>query len=254
MDKQTYLKKFSRIVHWKLPKSEADEVLADYDDIFSQYSGSNEDLPIQEFGAPAQAAQQLSAPESYHRWFVVFGFLTFCLLLSEFLLLQANFNHSTTIQMYILLGLGLAVSLIWFRPRQGEEQKAPFPQKLFPLLLGLFALVIAVAIIMVCLIIKVGESISPVLYSKVAYWTLLSTGTVATLLGLFGLIQARLSDYRWCSLYVISLTALVECVLALALLINMSLDTSSAGWWVPYVTNFGIVDVAGLIGVGVSLC
>ena len=65
MDKQTYLKKFSRIVRWKLPKSEADAVLADYNEMFSEYSGGNKEIPIQEFGKPAQAAQFLFEPNSF---------------------------------------------------------------------------------------------------------------------------------------------------------------------------------------------
>ena len=33
MDKQTYLKKFSYAVRWRLSKQEADEVLADYEEL-----------------------------------------------------------------------------------------------------------------------------------------------------------------------------------------------------------------------------
>lgn len=254
MDKQTYLKKFSRIVRLKLPKPEADAVLADYNEMFSEYSGENKEIPIQEFGKPAQAAQFLSEPKAYHRWLVLFCALAFCLLLSEFFLLRAKFNHYPTVRMYILLILGCAGSLIWFRPQQGEKQKSPLPQRLLSMLLVLLALVIAVAAIMAGLSLKVWAFIPPGLYGRVAYWALLLAGTVATIFGLFGLVNARLSDRRWCSLYIMGLTILAECVLVLALLVNMSLDTASAGWWVPYVTNLGVMGIAGLIGVGISLC
>lgn len=254
MNKQTYLKKFSRIVRWKMPKSEADAILTDYEEMFSEYSGENEEIPIQEFGEPAQAAKLLSEPRSYYRWLSVFGVMTFCLLFSTFLLFRASFNDYSIIFLYSVFLLGAAISLIWFRPRHREDRQLPFPKRLFLMLLVLLVLVVAVAVIMAGLILKVWAFNPSGLYGRVAYWALLLAGTVATIFGLFGLVNARLSDRRWCSLYVMSLTTLAECVLVIALLVNMSLDTASAGWWVPCATNLGVIGMAGLISVGISLC
>lgn len=252
MDKQTYLKKFSRAVRWRLPKSEADEVLADYEDMLSQCCGKN--VPIQELGEPTQAAKLLSEPKTYYHWLVVLGLMVFCLLLSEFLLLRANFSHYPSGLIYTLFLLGAAVSLIWFRPRRREDRKSPFPKKLLPMLLGLLMVVVAAAVIMASLIIQAWEFIPPVLYGRVAHGTLLLAGAFATILGLFGLIQARLSDRRWCSLYVMGLTGLAECVLVLALLSSPALGASASAWLIPYTYHLGIIGVAGLICVRVSLC
>lgn len=255
MNKQIFLKKFSRTLRWRLPKSEADDVLADYNEIFSYNFEESNDVSIQKLGEPVQAAKLLSSPKVYYQWLVVFGIMTFCLLLAEFLLLRASFYHYPNILMYVLFLLGLAVSIVWFRSGRGENQKAPVPKKLLPMLLSLIVMTIATATIMVCLTIKVYEFISFFsLYGSIARWALQLTGTIAAAFGLFGLIKARLSDRRWRSLYVMGLTVLVECVLVLALLVSMSLDTASVYWWVPYITNFSIVGVIGLIGVGVSLC
>ena len=254
MDKQTYLKKFSLAVHWRLPKTEADEVLADYDEMICQYYKENEDIPIQEIGEPAQAAKLLSAPKTYYGWLIAFGVMAFCLLLSEFLLLRANFSHYPSVQVYTLFILGAAVSLIWFRFRRGEERKSPFPKKLLPMLLGLLMIVVVAAVIMAGLIIQAWKFIPPVLYGRVACETLLLAGTFATILGLFGLVQARLSDRRWCSLYVMGLTGLTECVLVLALLSSPTLGASTSAWLIPYTYNLGIIGIAGLLGAGVSLC
>lgn len=139
-------------------------------------------------------------------------------------------------------------------PPTGREAKIALAARLLSMLLVLLALVIAVAAIMAGLSLKVWAFIPPGLYGRVAYWALLLAGTVATIFGLFGLVNARLSDRRWCSLYIMGLTILAECVFVLALLVNMSLDTASAGWWVPYVTNLGVMGIVGLIGVGISLC
>lgn len=132
MDAQTYLKKFSRIVRWKLPKSEADEVLADYQEMLAQCSGET----TQAFGQPAQAARLLSEPKMYYRWLAVFGLLTFCLLLSEFFLLRASFAQYPTVRMYLLLFVGLIGSLLWFQPQPGEDCKSSLPKGLGPMLLG----------------------------------------------------------------------------------------------------------------------
>lgn len=252
MDKQTYLKQFSRTVRWRLPKSEADEVLADYDEMLSQFCGEHKDMPIQELGAPTQAAKLLSEPKTYYRWLAVFGVMVFCLLLSEFLLLRANFSHYPSGLIYTLFILGSAVSLIWFRPRRGEDRKSPVPKGLLPMLLGLLIVVVAAAVIMAGLIIQDWEFIPPELYGRIAYGTLLLAGTAATIFGLFGLIKARLSDRRWCSLYVMGLTGLAECVLVLALLVSTAV--LPATWPAPYFYNLGIIGIAGSIGVGVSLC
>ncbi len=254
MNKQLFLKKFSRTLRWRLPKSEADEVLADYDEIFSHNFEESKDVSIQKLGEPVQAAKLLSNPKVYYRWLAVFGIMTFCLLLPEFLLLRASFYHYPSILMYILFLLGLAVSIVWFRSGHGENQKASVPKRLLPMLLSLIFITIATATIIVCLAMKVWEFIPFSLYGNIACWALQLTGTIAAAFGLFGLIKARLSDRRWRSLYVMGLTVLIECVLVLALLVSMSLDTASIYWWIPYITNFSIVGVIGLIGVGVSLC
>ena len=105
MDAQTYLKKFSRIVRWKLPKSEADEVLADYQEMLAQCSGET----TQAFGQPAQAVRLLSEPKMHYRWLAIFALLAFCLLLSEFFLLRASFAQYPTVRMYLLLFVGRCV-------------------------------------------------------------------------------------------------------------------------------------------------
>ncbi len=254
MDKQIFLRKFSRTLRWRLPKSEADEVLADYSEIFSYNFEESNDVSVQKLGEPIQAARLLSNPKVYYQWLTVFGIMASCLLLSAFLLLRASFNHYPSALMYILFLSGLAVSIVWFRPGHGENRKAPLPKRLLPMLLGLMVMTIATAAIMVCLTMKVWEFIPFSSYGNIASRALQLLGAVAAIFGLFGLIKARLSDRRWRSLYVMGLTVLVECVLVLALLVSMSLDISSIYWWAPYAANSGIVGGIGLIGVGASLC
>lgn len=254
MDQKIYLKKFARAVRWRLPQSEADEVLADYQEMFSQRSESQEDLPLQELGDPVQAAKLLSEPKPYYRWLAGFGVMVLCLLLSELLLLRANFSRYPSGLIDALFILGTASSILWFRPRRGEGRKSPFPKRLLSMLLGLLVIIVGVAAIMASLITQAWKFIPPELYGRIAHGTLLLAGAVAAIFGLFGLIEARLSDRRWCSLYVMGLTGLAQCVLVLALLVSPALDASSSAWLIPYTCNLGIIGIVGFIGVGVSLC
>ena len=75
----------------------------------------------------------------------------------------------------------------------------------------------------------------------------------ATITGFFGLVKARMSDYRWRALYVMGLLVLAECVLATAVLVSMDLRVSS-DWWVSYGVRLSLLGLVGLAGVGASLC
>ena len=254
MDAKTYLKKFSHAVRWRLPQSDADEVLADYQEMLSQRFDSLDELPLQELGEPVQAARMLTERKAYHRWLAAFGFLALCLLLPDFLLLQTSFRQYPAVLIYTFFILGTTVSLIWFRPHHGESRKFSLPKGLLPMLLGLWTVIVAAAVIMAGLIMQVWKLLPPEWYGRVAYGTLLSAGTAATIFGLWGLIKARLSDRRWCSLYVMGLAGLSECVLILALLVSPTLGASSSDWLAPYARSLVIIGTAGLIGVGASLC
>ena len=67
-----------------------------------------------------------------------------------------------------------------------------------------------------------------------------------------GLIQSRLSDYRWRALYIMGLTVLIECTMTTVLL--TSLSPLGVSWWIPYAISFSITGIFGLIITGVSLC
>lgn len=250
MDQNTYLKKFSRVVRWRLPESEADEVIADYHALLTQCSEES----TQVFGQPEHAARLLSEPKSYRRWLMAFDLLALCLLLSEFFLLRASYPQYPAVRMYVLFFLGSVGSLLWFRPQPGEGHKPRLPKGLCPLLLGLLVLAAAVVGLLTGLMQGVWQALPAGLYGRIANGSLLLSGTIAAISGLFGLINARLSDRRWCSLYILGLTTLIESVLVHALLVNMSLDTSTANWWMPYVIHFGVVGIAGLLGAGRALC
>lgn len=103
MDQQTYLKKLSCALHWRLPGPEAEDVLSDYQEIFSQRPEEADDRIIRDLGEPLQAARLLTEPDLYRRWLAAFGLMSFCLALPEFLLLQARFYGYPVGMMFLLL-------------------------------------------------------------------------------------------------------------------------------------------------------
>lgn len=111
MDQQTYLKTLSYALRWRLPKPEADEVLADYEEMFSQCPADSDDQFIGELGGPFQAARLLTEPKAYRRWLAAFGLMAFCLLLPQCLLLRARFDQYPAGWMFLLLAAGTAAAL-----------------------------------------------------------------------------------------------------------------------------------------------
>ncbi len=255
MEQNVYLKKFSHALHWRLPKSEADDILADYNELLSQHLKDDQDFPAEKMGDPVQAARMLSNSKAYHRWLAVFGVLALCLLVCEFLLLRSRFSSLSGTITHILYMVGGAAAFGWFFPRRRESRRSPFPKGLLPAVLGMLVLSAAVgAIVFFCLTKTTWALIPAALHGRVVQWVLWLIGTGSALLAAFGLIQARLSDRRWCSLYIMGLTLLTECVLVLMLLTSMSLDTSSFHWWMPYLLDFSLTGGIGLAAAGVSLC
>lgn len=254
MDQQVYLKKLSYAVRWRLPKPEADEILADYEEIFSERPAEAEELFIGEQGGPLHAARLFTEPKVYRRWLVVFGCMAFCLLWPEFLLLRARFYRYPSVTMFLLLGIGTSAALIWFRPRRGERGRLPFPKGLCPMLVGLLLLFAAAEGVLAGLASGIWESLPPAWYGTLAYRTMSLAGTAAAALGLFGLVKARISDRRWRALYVMGLMILAECVLVIAVLVSMDISTASDSWWASYTGIMAGIGLMGLAGAGVSLC
>lgn len=252
MDKQAYYDRFSRHVRWRLPEKEAKDVLSDYKELLSQRSDEADATLIQDLGTPAKAAALLTEPRAYRRWLAVFTTMAFCLLI-PFILLQRNgFPKEPPVFMWIIYLLG-GISTIWFLPRSREPKKA-YPKKLLPGLLLLVLFVICSGIVLRGLAMGVWEIIPAGLYGTVAGWTLRLTGSAAAAAGAYGLVKARMDDRRWCALYVLGLTALIECVLVLALLTGMDITACTSDWWKPYVVHWIFVGGSGLFVTGVSLC
>lgn len=251
MNRQLYWRRLSRQVRWRLPKPEADAVLADYEELLRQRPAERDTALLEDLGTPAFAAKVLTEGKRYHLWLAAFGYLALCLLLPEVLLLRTSVS-SLTAPILVLMALGMGVSLLLFHPRR-ESAKHPMPKGLLLALGGMAVLLVAIGVVVGGLIGGVWQSIPPEWYGKTAYFTLCLAGIVSTALGLLGLVKARIVDRRWSALYLLGLTVLALCVLVLALLTTLDMP-SGPDWWVPYVQRWTAVGVIGLVGTGVSLC
>lgn len=244
MTQSSYQKRFSRLVRWRLPRAEAEGVLADYEEIFAHHRGEDDAALTRSLGEPRQAVGLLTQPGVYRRWLAAF-----CLVLPLGLLLRGRFWSEPTALMAGLLLSGMAVSLVQFWPRAG---RGPMPRGLRPALAGLAVLLAAVGWVLGCLFTGAWSSWPAEWYGLTAWWVLRLTGAAGAAAGLLGVVKARLDDRRWSALYILGLTAVTVCVLILAFL--GSLDSASGGAWASYALPWGLLGAAGLVGTGVALC
>lgn len=245
----SYQKRFSRLVRWRLPRAEAEGILADYEEIFAHHEGEDDATLTRSLGEPRQAVKPLTQPGVYRRWLAAFVWMAFCLLLPLGLLLRGQFWGQPTVWMAGLFLSGMAVSLAWFRPRAGG---GPMPRGLRPALAGLAVLLAAVGWVLGCLFTGAWTNWPAEWYGRTAWWVLNLAGIAGAAAGLLGLVKARLSDRRWSALYILGLTAGTVCVLVLAFLTR--LDGASEVAWASYVLPWGLLGAAGLAGTGVALC
>ncbi|MGO5115390.1 hypothetical protein ACTQ33_10270 [Candidatus Avoscillospira sp. LCP25S3_F1] len=254
MDKQMYLKHFSRAARWQLGGPEAVEVVADYAELLDQRPPDRDDTLVEDLGRPGAAARLLTEPKSYRRWLWVFAILADCLLLSEVLVLGAQHMYNR----YLLVGygpfvVGLVLALVWFRP-QFHGQKMPLPRGVLWALAGLAVCCITAGAMLAGLF--TGAWDGPLdSYGPTARWILCVSSTVATAAGLFGAVRARMNDRRWSALYVLGLSMVVLCLQILAALYSLDgLSLDAQGWLTHYFVRWAVVGGIGLVGTGVALC
>jgi hypothetical protein len=242
MDKGAYLVKFSRAARWYLAEPEAAAVIADYRELVERPEAGSD--PAAGIGAPWRAARLLAVPKAYRRWLAAFILMALCLLVPESLLLRASFSASPDRLLALLLAAGLAASLLWFRLPPWEK-RGPLPGGLRPVLAAVLVMLLLAAAVL-------WGMAAGAWGGAAARRTLVLTGTLAAAAGLWGLVQARLTDRRWRAVYVLGLTALAVCVLVLFQLVRM--DRSASGWWHGLAVRCGLLAGLGLCGTGVSLC
>lgn len=249
MDKQTYLRRFSRVARWRLGSAEAADVVADYADLLERRTPEQQSTLVEDLGKPAAAARLLTEEKPYRCWLWSFWIMVACLLLPELLLIGPYLSGQPRPMEYGAFAMGLALALVWFHP-SGEKTKRP--RMLLGLLAVMAVLWIAAGFVLRCLFTGAWKSWPPESYGPTAFYTLALTSTVAVALGILGAVRARTDNRRWAALYMLGLTTAMVCLQILTTLVGLSaVDTH---WLQREGVRWAVVGGIGLVGTGVILC
>lgn len=249
MDRQAYLRYFSKVICWRLPPDEAADVTADYAELLNARPGDGQ-VPLKQLGHPFTAALRIKSSKEYRCWMAVFSILA---LFSAYFLCGL-FNRWWTLRAFneVLFYLSVGLAALWSRKSargRGEKRSCPgLPAALLGLLgLGaVFTGVTAALLHAFSLRLMPGEWYGPVIYS-----TLRILGCVSFIAGWAGLVNCRMRDGRWLSLTVLGFTLLFLCLTTVWFLRSLN-NISIVQFWMG--RHIVIPAMIGTMGVIWSLC
>lgn len=242
--KKDYFSRLRIAARWQLEHSEAEDVLSDYQDLV--HSRSEEDL-MRDFGPPSQVIQLVRQSTPYNQWMVVFVILTALLPLSSPFQLKAMVP-------------ALLLAFVWFQLRGTRENGGQLPRGFFPAMTAQAVLFLFVWVLIYCSlnteVLAWFVSLDyPFRVGPFFYRCLCVIRGGSFLLGLYGLISARLGDRRWRAVYIFALLSITLAGALIAVLSNMDISGALPNkWLLPELWNCLFITVIGLIGTGVGLC
>ncbi len=274
--KKDHLTRLARWARWMLPPQEAEDVIADYRDILE-----DEELS-RELGKLRDVIRPLADRHAYRTWLAVFVVLAACILIPAasplplglypvwFALFSPDGFLIPGVPMFLWFMIaGLALSLVWFRPRRGEA-KTPLPRSIFIVLAVLLAVMGLVwwTFWQITLYLE-GALANPIFHLPMGFWWPLGRvyvgGNLLTFslewsaiplaaVGMVGLVKARTRDRRWRAVYFLSLSAMMLAFAVLTLLTSMDVTSEPDTWYIATRQICLTITALGLIGTGVSLC
>ena len=249
MNQEQWLNKFSLAVRWRLPPTQAAEVVSDYRELLAE---SGEAEPCKSWGAPAVSARRLGFSRRYGAWLAVFFLLSACPAGTAALLFLRRGGWGRAL---FLFTLGLLLSLLWFFRLDGEKPSGKLPKGLVLWLGGLLAVFFAGMGALA--VMGTAPGYFPWLHSGIigaaATAVLRFTGFCAVLSALAGLVLARVRDRRWQALYLLGLTVAAVCLLTGSHLWSMTL-TDPAPALRAMLIRASLVFSVGTGAGGVALC
>lgn len=257
--KKTYMDRLARWAFWRLPRQEAESVIADYQDITNDPPGSEEEL-IRRLGKPQDVIELLTDSRPYTIWLSVFLLLSLCALAPCFGSSTGSalwVRHFDLIS-YTLSVLGTLGVLLWFQRYGKKERQLP---KALPAVLAVFIAWCGGVILFNWIWMR-----DPLGYVRATEWLEPYTGSVtmvittafrfcsiaAALAGVWGLVKARTGDRRWIAVYIMALAAVL--LMIGSLLLMRTLSSISDGWYRPFLWRYIVIFIAGLLGTGAALC
>lgn len=256
--KKSYMDRLARWALWRLPRQEAESVIADYQDITNDPPGSEEEL-IRRLGKPQDVIELLTDSRPYTIWLGVFLLLSLCALAPCFSSDgSALWVHYFELIAFTLSILGTLGVLLWFRRHGKKEQQMP---KVLPAVLAVLIAGCGGVILFDWLwmrdpfgYVRATEWLEPYIGSvTMVITTAFRFGSVAAALaGVWGLVKARTGDRRWIAVYIMALAAVL--VMMGTLILMRTLSSIGDGWYRPFLWQYTLTFIAGLMGTGVALC
>ena len=283
--KKDYMARLERAARWRLPPEEAEDVIADYQDIVG-----DEELR-RSLGKPRDVIAPLTPQKTYHIWLAVFVVLAACALLPAlsalpgmwhlwdlfrrltFCVLPLDVYNLSISPATALPFLGMAGALVWFRWKGGGKRGRLSP--------AVPALLVAAGVWSVAVLAAdwfwmrdpiafsdmwgqmplyiLGVRIGPPDYTVSRSFHILAEalewgGFAMALLSVFALVKARTRDRRWAAVYILALTAVLLSAESLALVSNMEISESGFEWLAPTLRVWIVYAGAGFVGAGAALC
>lgn len=229
MEIKEFFHKLNQAVHWFLPYGEANEVMAEYQEMQQQAAANGSQL-FQPDEKPWQIAKELQNPREYRKWLRIFALLLLFPLGHVLLFVASPFFGLTVANISpirIFFWLSLALALFW--ARQCRRQSAA-PRRSAKMFVGsavwlIFGLVIVCPAIYWYFELFTGKYYWLTGRFLVNYLTL--CGLIYILVGVYSLVKCRLVDYSWLALYIISITLLLGIMLYLELICGLILTEDS---------------------------
>jgi len=272
--KKDYMVRLERAARWRLPRQEAQDVISDYRDIVGDPPRPEEEL-LRDLGKPRDVIRPLVERKAYRTWLAAFGVMAACILAlgisptgPGFPIWIAFFHVWSDYPPGPILAVpGLFMALVWFRWRGQKIGSLP---RAIPILLAALLAYIC-AILLFCwantqdhegfsamwgtmkplILIGPNNAVSKSMYlSKLA---MIYTCPLLALVGVYGLVKARVGDRRWAAVYILALTAILAALLVLHLATSMNIPSAEEGARLMLI-RASVATAIGLAGTGVALC
>lgn len=241
------INKIDRVAHWRLNRREADDIVRDYREFFSDSISDGKEISCN-YTVVRQSIKSMGDKKQYWIWMTMFSLMLFSLISIVSLLFSREYYLGPILCLFMF---GLGLSTFYFLFTDQTKLCKQIPPKLF---LSLFVLLILSMI--VCMYIWFNIQVAPkFLDSSIrgwlgqsVTWLVQIVGVVAGGTGIFGLYMAKVYDRRWRAVYSAGLTISVSGVFLLSYL--HTYDLLNLNLWTLYCIC-GCV-VMGIGGIGVS--
>lgn len=253
--KKTYMDRLACWARWKLPRQEAESVIADYREIVGTPPRSEEEL-LRDVGAPRDAVERLANPEKYRLWLAAFFLFSLCAL-APCLSSPSSlwwFRYLDAV-CAVLSVAGSAAVVLWFRRFGKKEQRMP---KALPIVLAVFFVWCGGILLFdwswmhdPAGFVRMTEPLTPYIGGMVGGACRVSA-IAAALACVWSLVKARTGDRRWAAVYILSLAVVL--VAMETRMLTSTLSDFSAGWYVPFLRRYCAIFAVSLVGAGAALC